>query len=86
MAGLASGVHVFAATLEKPAVEVDLQPDKFAHIWTAPEQPSYTVTLRNTTYTTSANVSLNAAALALRDLINGVSGFLNTSATTSLAR
>src|SRR5262249_25696190 len=43
-----SGVHVFAITLERPAVEVDLQPDAFAHVWTAPATPSYTVTLRNT--------------------------------------
>ena len=35
-AGLPSGVHVFAITLERPAVEVDFQPDKIAHIWTAP--------------------------------------------------
>lgn len=50
-AGLLSGVHVYAITLERPAVEVDLQPDKFAHVWTAPEQPSYTVKLKNTTVT-----------------------------------
>jgi hypothetical protein len=48
-AGLPSGVHVFAVTLERPAVEVDLQPDKFAHVWSAPEQPSYTARLRNVT-------------------------------------
>ena len=48
-AGLPSGVHVFGITLERPAVEVDFQPDKLAHIWTAPEQPSYTAKLRNAT-------------------------------------
>src|SRR5205807_1734086 len=47
-AGLPSGVHVFGITLERPAVEVDLQPDTFAHVWTAPATPSYTVQLRNT--------------------------------------
>jgi hypothetical protein len=36
-------------TLERPAVEVDLRPDRLAHIWTAPEQPSYTARLHNTT-------------------------------------
>lgn len=46
-AGLPSGVHVFALTLERPTVTVDFQPDKFAHIWTAPERPSYTVRLTN---------------------------------------
>lgn len=48
-AGLPSGVHVFAMTLERPAVEIDFQPDKFAHIWTAPLKPGYTVKLRNQT-------------------------------------
>jgi hypothetical protein len=48
-AGLPSGVHVFAISLERPAVEVDFQPDKLAHIWVAPEQPGYTTKLRNTT-------------------------------------
>jgi len=50
-AGLPNGVHVFAATLERPAVEVNFQPDQLAHIWTAPEKPGYTVTLKNTTDT-----------------------------------
>jgi hypothetical protein len=47
-AGLPSGVHVFAVTLERPAVEVDFQPDNFAHVWTAPAKPSYTAKLKNT--------------------------------------
>jgi hypothetical protein len=48
-AGLPSGVHVFAVTLERPAVEVDFQPDQVAHIWTAPAKPGYTAKLKNTT-------------------------------------
>lgn len=48
-AGLPSGVHVFGVTLERPAVDVDLQPDQVAHIWTAPTQPSYTAKLKNNT-------------------------------------
>ncbi|MEQ8784758.1 MAG: hypothetical protein RIC55_00595 [Pirellulaceae bacterium] len=48
-AGLPSSVHVFALTAERPAVEVDFQADAYAHIWTAPEKPKYTVTLRNRT-------------------------------------
>jgi len=46
-AGLPSGVRVYAITFERPSVEVELTPDKFAHIWTAPESPSYTVMLQN---------------------------------------
>jgi hypothetical protein len=48
-AGLPSGVHVFGVTLERPAVEVDFQPDQVAHIWTAPAEPTYTVKLKNRT-------------------------------------
>jgi hypothetical protein len=48
-AGLPSGVHVFGVTLERPAVEVDFQPDQVAHVWTAPAQPSYTAKVKNTT-------------------------------------
>ena len=39
-AGLPSGVHVYALTMERPAVEADFHPDKFAHIWT-PRSPFY---------------------------------------------
>lgn len=48
-AGLPSGVHVYAITLERAAIDVDFQPDKFAHIWTAPDTPYYTITLKNRT-------------------------------------
>jgi hypothetical protein len=48
-AGLPSGVHVFAVTLEKPETEIELVPKRFAHIWTAPERPIYTVKLKNNT-------------------------------------
>jgi hypothetical protein len=47
--GLPSSVQVFAATLEKPPVVADFQPEQFAHMWTAPDKPWYTVTLRNLT-------------------------------------
>src|SRR5262249_34841145 len=47
-AGLPSGVHVYGVTLERPAVEVDFQPDQVAQIWTAPAKPSYTAKLKNT--------------------------------------
>lgn len=47
--GLPSGVHIYGITLERPAVEVDFQPDQIAHIWTSPAQPSYTAKLKNST-------------------------------------
>src|SRR4029079_8287637 len=47
--GLPSGVHIFGVTLERPAVDIDFQPDQVAHIWTAPAQPSYTARVKNTT-------------------------------------
>ncbi len=50
-AGLPSGVHVFAATLERSPVDLTFDPDQYGHIWTAPETPSYTATLTNRTDT-----------------------------------
>jgi hypothetical protein len=48
-AGLASGTHIYAMTLERPPVVVDLQPDATGHLWTAPQTPAYTAKLRNLT-------------------------------------
>lgn len=62
-AGLPSGAHVFGLTLERPAVEVDFQPDQVAHIWTAPAQPSYTAKLKNTTSAAqTVNLELNTTS------------------------
>jgi len=58
---------VFGITLERPAVEVDLQPDAFAHVWTAPATPSYTVTLRNTS-SVEQRVALDLSAEAFDKL------------------
>lgn len=66
-AGLPSGVHVYAITLERPSVDVDLQPDRHAHTWTSPEQPSYTVKLRNLT-TAKQDVSLDLATASYDEL------------------
>ncbi len=48
-AGLPSSVQIYAMTLERAGVEVDIQPDQFGHVWTAPTQPGYSVELRNST-------------------------------------
>ena len=48
-AGLPSSAHVYALTLERPAIDVKLEAGAPAHVWTAPEQPTYTVALRNQT-------------------------------------
>lgn len=50
-AGLPSSVHVYAMTLERPAVRLALEANAYAHIWTAPATPSYTVKLANQTLT-----------------------------------
>jgi hypothetical protein len=47
--GPPSGVHIYAATLGETPVEFTFSPDKFGHVWTAPEVPSYTATLTNRT-------------------------------------
>jgi hypothetical protein len=43
--GPASGVHIYAASLRQTAVNFDLAPEKFGHVWTAPEVPAYTARL-----------------------------------------
>jgi hypothetical protein len=48
-AGLPSSVHVFAATLGEAPVSFELIPDKFGHVWTAPDTPSYTLKVTNRT-------------------------------------
>ena len=48
-AGLPSSVHIYAATLERAGVEVDIQADQFGHVWTAPAAPKYTIQLKNGT-------------------------------------
>ncbi len=46
-AGLPSSVHVYALTAERPAVDVTLEASAYGHVWTAPEQPKYSVAIRN---------------------------------------
>jgi hypothetical protein len=46
-AGLPSGVHVYAATLEETPVGFDWSPDAFGHVWTADQTSGYTATLTN---------------------------------------
>lgn len=58
-AGLPSSVQIYAMTLERVDVDVDVVPDSFGHVWTAPETPSYTIKLRNNT---SSNRSVKLVA------------------------
>jgi hypothetical protein len=46
-AGLPSGVHIFAATLERPTVDVELIANAYGHVWTAPLKPEYSITIQN---------------------------------------
>jgi hypothetical protein len=85
-AGLPSGVHVFAVTLEQPLVEASFQPDNFAHIWTAPEVPSYTVKLVNRgSFPQAARISLETKSLdGLEKTIFKKSFILGREATTTI--
>jgi hypothetical protein len=76
-AGLPSAVHVYAMTLERPAVALELQPDVLGHIWEAPNQPSYTVKLHNT----SAQPRRVELTLATQDY-NGKENTTQTAAVT----
>jgi len=54
--GLPSSVRIYAMTLERADVDVDIEPDQFGHVWTAPPKPNdtgpnYTLRLRNRTGT-----------------------------------
>ena len=61
--GLPSSVHIYAMTMERSPVSLEVQPDQFGHVWTAPAQPSYTVTLRNHTATArSVEVELSTTS------------------------
>jgi hypothetical protein len=46
-AGLPSSVHVYAMTLQRPAVELTLTAEAYGHIWTAPAKPVYSIAVRN---------------------------------------
>jgi len=48
-AGLPSSVRIYAMALERPGVDVDVQPDRFGHVWTAPASPGYTLQLNSGT-------------------------------------
>jgi len=39
--GLPSGVHVYAMTLHRPAVDFEITPEKFGHVWAANQTPAY---------------------------------------------
>jgi hypothetical protein len=45
--GPPSAVHVYAATLGETPVRFEINPDRFGHVWTAPDVPSYTATIAN---------------------------------------
>lgn len=45
--GLPSSVQIYAMTLERADVDVELTPENFGHVWTAPAAPKYTIELRN---------------------------------------
>ncbi len=45
--GLPSSVQLYAMTLERADLDVDLIPDTYGHIWTAPQTPKYNILLKN---------------------------------------
>jgi hypothetical protein len=45
--GPPSAVHVYAATLGEAPAAFTLTPDRFGHVWTAPDVPAYTATVAN---------------------------------------
>ena len=47
--GLPSSVQIYAMTLERSGIDIDIQPEQFGHVWTAPAKPGYKVQLQNRT-------------------------------------
>jgi hypothetical protein len=45
--GLPSSVQVYAMTLERADLDIDIVPDTYGHTWTAPQQPKYNIVLKN---------------------------------------
>jgi hypothetical protein len=45
--GLPSSVHIYAMTLERAGLDIDIVPDTYGHVWTAPAQPKYNIVLKN---------------------------------------
>jgi hypothetical protein len=45
--GQPSSVHIYAVTLAEMPVGFTFEPDRFGHVWTEPEIPSYTATVSN---------------------------------------
>lgn len=61
--GLPSSVQIYAMTLERAGVDVELVPENYGHVWTAPAEPKYTVELRNRTgVATKAKLVLNTSS------------------------
>lgn len=47
--GLPSSAQIYAMTLERAGVDIDIVPENFGHVWTAPATPKYSIDLRNGT-------------------------------------
>lgn len=56
--GPPSGVHVYGVTLQESPLKFDLQPERFGHVWTAPEIPTYLVKLDSSLAETKGTVSV----------------------------
>jgi hypothetical protein len=45
--GLPSSVQLYAMTLERADLDVDIVPDTYGNVWTAPQTPKYNIVLKN---------------------------------------
>ena len=61
-AGRPSAVQVYAVTLERPTVKLDLQAENGLHVWTAPAKPAYTATVSAKGPTQHVTLSLTTAS------------------------
>jgi len=68
-AGLPSSVHVYAVTLGKSGFDFSINPDRFGHVWTSPETPSYTVRISSWKNDIIGKLKLSAASYDKQDNI-----------------
>jgi len=66
-AGLPSSVHVYGVTLGKNYFDFQINPDRFGHVWTSPEVPSYTVKLSARNKDLVGNLILSATSYDKKD-------------------
>ncbi len=68
-AGLPSSVHVYGVTLGRCYFNFSINPNKFGHVWTSPEIPSYTTKVTTGDRKLAGKLTISAASYDKTDII-----------------